>query len=351
MSGTLALALFAACGGASDDAPMAGPETLQLDPPLEVRRGVDLPEGVALERIAFGSCSRTTLPQPLWSPIASANPQVWIWLGDNVYGDSEDVSVLAEKYDAQLSVPGYVDLLGRAAVVGTWDDHDYGANNAGREYPSRAQSQQALLDFLGEPEDSPRRAREGVYAAYTWGPPGRRVKVVLLDARYHRDARGSDGAVLGEAQWAWLEQELSSSDAQVHLIASGVQVLHEDHEYERWSEFPTERVRLFELIARTGVPGVVLLSGDRHISEIARLPAGVVDYPLWEVTSSGMTHSWSDNPGEPNRHRVGGLYTGLGFGTIDVDWERGTLALQLRDPQNTVVQEQVVALAELRRGA
>lgn len=340
----LLIPLLSVCAESAQE----GPARASGDVPLEARRGVALPDTAALETIAFGSCNRTDLPQPLWEPILESAPQLWIWLGDNIYGDSEDTSVLREKYRRQLSVPGYQALLAEAAVVGTWDDHDFGVNNGGQEYPARRGSQAELMDFLGEPEGSARRAREGVYASYTWGPPGRRVKVILLDARYHRAPRGSDGPVLGEAQWAWLGDELRGSDAQVHLIASGVQILHEDHAYEKWANFPTERARLLELIADTGVRGVVLLSGDRHISEIARMPAGVVAYPLWEVTSSGMTHSWADNPGEPNRYRVGALYTDLGFGNIEIDWDAGTLALQLRDPENRVAEEAVVALSELR---
>ena len=34
-----------------------------------------------------------------------------------------------------------------------------------------------FLDFLDVPKDHPRREREGVYSAHTYGPPGRRVKL------------------------------------------------------------------------------------------------------------------------------------------------------------------------------
>lgn len=317
---------------------------------LAARRGVPVPEDTPLTRIAFGSCNRTTLPQPLWSPIVAFDPQLWIWLGDNVYGDTEDMDEMRAEYEAQLAMPGYRQLLERAEIVGTWDDHDYGANNAGREFPARAASQREALDFLGVPADSPRRRHEGLYGSHTWGPEGRRVKLILLDTRYFRDARGSDGTILGASQWAWLEHELRTSDARVHLIAGGIQFLHLEHRFEKWADLPEERDRLLRLIADTGVPGAVLLSGDRHISEIAVLPPGPVAYPVHEVTSSGMTHSYADNPGEPNRFRVGGLYTALGFGTIVLDWDTGTMALQLRTPGNAVAEEVRVSLDGLRAG-
>jgi alkaline phosphatase D len=315
---------------------------------LAHRRGTPVPAGTALTRIAFGSCNRTTLPQPLWTPIVSYDPQLWIWLGDNVYGDTENPAQMRALYRAQLDKAGYRELLATAEIAGTWDDHDFGANNAGREFPARRAMQREALDFLGVPPDSPRRTRPGLYGSRTWGPEGRRVKLVLLDSRYFRAARGSNGTILGEAQWAWLDSELRESDAQVHLIANGIQILHEEHRFEKWADFPVERERLLRLIAETGVPGTVLLSGDRHISEIAVLPPGPVGYPLYEVTSSGMTHSYEDNPGEPNRYRVGELYTRLGFGTITLDWEAGTMALQLRTPENAVAEQVTLRLEELR---
>lgn len=46
------------------------------------------------------------------------------------------------------------------AVVGTWDDHDYAGDNMGASYPNKEMSQQVFLDFLNEPESSPRRKQK-----------------------------------------------------------------------------------------------------------------------------------------------------------------------------------------------
>lgn len=50
-----------------------------------------------LSRIAFGSCSREDLPQPLWMPIVNQRPGLWIWLGDNVYADTADMAAYARR--------------------------------------------------------------------------------------------------------------------------------------------------------------------------------------------------------------------------------------------------------------
>jgi alkaline phosphatase D len=302
-----------------------------------------------LRRIAFGSCNRQDRPQPLWKLIAKQEPQLWIWLGDNVYGDSEDVSVLRAKYVQQQRNPEYRDFVRKVPIVGTWDDHDFGKNNGGREFTARRASQAALLDFLGEPAQSPRRDQRGVYASYTYGPVGKQIKVILLDTRYHRDAIGSNGTILGEAQWQWLERELRSSKAQIHLIGSGIQVLPEQHRFEKWADFPAERERLFKLIGQTKASGVIFLSGDRHIAELSRVRTPHVRYPLFDLTSSGLTHTWSSLRREANWHRVGDLVIALNYGTIDVDWEAADPRITMRvlDDKNAVRIQHALRLSEL----
>lgn len=345
LAATLVLALGLTVGCASGSIPepadgSAAPSTTEarLSPAeLQTRSGLELGPNKPLTRIAVGSCNRTTLPQPIWDPVLDANPQLWVWLGDNVYGDTEDMSVLRSKYETQLDMSSYRTVLATAEVIGTWDDHDYGRNNAGREYLQRNASQQEALDFLGVPYDDPRRDRAGLYSSHAWGPEGRRVKVILLDTRYHRDERGSDGTILGEQQWRWLEDELTGSDAQIHLIGNGIQFLPEDHRFEKWANFPSERRRLIDLIGASGATGVVLLSGDRHLSEISRIDDEGVPYPLYELTSSGMTHSYEGGGDEVNRHRVGENFTGLSFGFLEIDWEAGQISLQARDVDGRAV--------------
>jgi alkaline phosphatase D len=99
---------------------------------------------------------------------------------------------------------------------------------------------------MDEPKDSPRRKREGVYAAYTIGPVGKQVKIILLDTRYNRDEQtGGTHPVtscvqihtelLGEEQWEWLAEQLHESTAQIHIIASSIQVLPRDKPIqEKW---------------------------------------------------------------------------------------------------------------------
>lgn len=310
-----------------------------------------------LSRIAFGSCNDEARPQPLWMPIVNQRPELWIWLGDNVYADTADPRALRRAYHHARSNPGYQALLSTARVIGTWDDHDYGLNDGGKEWRAKEDAQQALLDFLDEPADSPRRRRAGVYESYTYGPPGRQVKVILLDTRYHRDRYhrtelpvNATGDVLGEEQWAWLERELANSTAQVHLVGSSIQVVAEEHRFEKWANFPAARERLFRLIGRTRAPGVVFISGDRHIAEISRIDGTAAGYPLYDITSSGLTHTWQGRWEEPNRHRLGDNVIALNFGLLEIDWNArpATLRFTIHDDRQQVRLDRTIPLSELQ---
>jgi len=294
-----------------------------------------------LQTIALGSCNRQDAPQDMWPYIMKKKPDLWIWLGDNIYGDSEDMSVMDKKYRMQKFAPAYSALRDSVPVIGIWDDHDYGVNDGGREYQQRDSSAVLMLDFLDVPKDAPVRTRPGTYQSYTFGPRGQRTKIILLDTRYFRDplekspekgkryAPNTSGTMLGEAQWQWLEEQLTDSEAQVHIIGSSIQVLSAEHGYEKWANFPTERERFFTLLQKARPANTILLSGDRHISELSRITLDSLDYPLYEFTSSGMTHTWSSVGEEPNQYRVSDLIAQLAYGIIRIDWSSGEPVITL----------------------
>ncbi len=84
--------------------------------------------------IAFGSCNKHDQPQPLWKEVLKHNPALWIWLGDNIYAETGDTSVVNRMYEAQKNQVMYKQLREQTTVIGIWDDHDYGKNNAGSEF-------------------------------------------------------------------------------------------------------------------------------------------------------------------------------------------------------------------------
>ncbi len=307
-----------------------------------------------LSTIALGSCNRQDRPQDMWTSIAAHNPQLWMWLGDNIYGDSEDMNVLLEKYLLQKNGTEYTQFREGRSVIGIWDDHDYGVNDGDKNYPKKDESKQLMLDFLDVPKSADVRKRAGAYQSYTFGEVGKKVKILLLDGRYFRDELQADnsgtsrylpnpnGDILGEAQWSWLEEELSNSDAQIHLIACGIQFIPEEQIYEKWANFPAARDRFFKLLEKTKPSYTLLISGDRHISELSKMDLDGLDYPLYELTASGMTHTWSNGGSEPNKYRIGELVVALNFGLLQIDWTGGTpkLTAEIRGNDNSSILKQ-----------
>ena len=249
-----------------------------------------------------------------------------MWLGDNVYPDTEGLEQIQREYNTVLAQPGYQRLSSRTTVLGTWDDHDYGARDAGKEFSARQESQQQFLDFLAVPQDSPRRHQAGVFSSKDLAWRNASVRIILLDTRYHRDAFDSDGTVLGQEQWQWLEHQLASSKALVNIIASSIQVVPDEHPYEKWGRFSSDQRRLLELFANTSAKNLIVLSGDRHMAEISRLDLGPWTAQetrpaktLYEVTSSSLSRSSEGTPFERNRYRIGDVYRGINFGTLTLE--------------------------------
>lgn len=271
-------------------------------------------------RIGFGSCNRPDEPLDIWTPINQLEPDLWIWGGDIIYADSTDVSAHRRQYSELYNLPQYARLRKKAKIIGTWDDHDYGMNDSGQEYPSKRESQGALLDFLDEPADSPRRMQEGVYTWYQFPFHELMIKVVLLDGRYFREAPGATSDILGKAQWEWLESALKNNPSDITILVSGIQVIPHQHEFEKWSDFPQSRERLLNLLHSVPSPFKIILSGDRHHAEIFRISANIdgKTSEIYELTSSGMTHSRDYRKFETNDARIGELYSKRNFGLVEV---------------------------------
>jgi alkaline phosphatase D len=309
--------------------------------------------------------------------VLARNNDLFIFTGDNIYGDSRDMSVLAAKYAKLAAIPGFAKLRETTPLVAVWDDHDFGENDAGGEYPQKDASRRLFLDFWREPADSPRRGRDGIYAAYVFGPPGERVQVILPDLRHNRTAliplelngepydawakkriaagvelpgpyvRNPDPAatMLGERQWAWLERQLEVP-AELRLFASSLQVLADFTGWEAWANFARDRDRLFDTIRRKRAHGILFLSGDIHYAELSTYSLNL-PYPMWDLTSSGLTEEW--RVPTPNANRASEVVADANFGFIDIDWKGAatTLAFGITDHRGATRLSFSVPLAEL----
>lgn len=261
--------------------------------------------------LAFGSCNKQHKPQPMWSVLADEKPEAFFWMGDAVYPNRSDVGALESALAAQQARPEYRAFAASTTIRGTWDDHDLGVNDGGRTSPDLEARRRAFLDFVGA---------ENTYSYHDVG----RVRVILLDTRSFRDdhlipsvgamfrtvpligrlmpllAAASRlvagyvpyayaGDVLGDDQWAWLEEALST-DAAFFIVVSSVQVATSNPSFESWGHFPKAKARLFQLFEDKRPNGLLVLSGDVHHAEILGTTTNACGHFV-EVTSSGMTHT------------------------------------------------------------
>ena len=377
------------------------PKVITANPTNEIMQGSDSEFEENITTLAFGSCYNRHLAEKLeeedesfniWESVASIKPEAWLWLGDVIYlpkqkGDGS-IESLKNEYSLMMSSSSrYKDFIGKLpiGVFGTWDDHDYGGNDRGKEMVNRSKRRDAFLDFLGNVSSkSSRRTREGTYSSVSFGTGEKKVKVIFLDTRWHRDRhilpslaashiplgsviscvtrfltsfyfpsliRNDKRQMLGEDQWKWLENQVINSDARLNIIVSSIQVFTTNPYVESWGHFYLERDRLTKLIRN--LPGLIILSGDVHHAEFTSVGA---KQQLLEVTSSGMTHS-CEGPFygplcEPilrtfPAHRLDaslsgrndegtGFFTGKNFGSIQIDWIHGLFKINIYDHEGKV---------------
>ncbi|MCS6866462.1 MAG: alkaline phosphatase D family protein [Gemmataceae bacterium] len=329
-----------------------------------------------IRKIAFGSCVNQDKPVPIFDTIAATKPDLFLMIGDNMYADLDRTvkvtpEVIREKYHILAKVPGFVKIKQVCPrILGTWDDHDYGRNDAGAEWQHKDAAQKEFHDFFGTPENDPRRQQKGIYHAAIYGPVGQRLQVILLDTRYFRSPlkKGKfdpvtritpylpntdpDATLLGPEQWKWLEEQLKKP-AEVRLLVSSIQVIADEHPFEKWANFPHEREKLYALLKRTGANGVVILSGDRHLADIS-VDTRAIGYPLYDITSSGFNQASKNwRPPEKNSYRVAGMPYGDNFGFITIDWndDNPRLVLQIRDEDGETACGVKVRLSTLKNSA
>lgn len=301
-----------------------------------------------LERITFGADFDQEKPQPLWNTLLNFNPELFLFLGDNVYADTENTSVMRKAYEKLAAVPGYQILKRKnIPVMATWDDHDFGVDNGDASFPIKTQSQKIFLDFFDEPEDSPRRLQKGIYHSQMIGPPGKTVQIIALDTRFFK----TDSTLLGDDQWKWLKNELKKT-AEIRLIMSSIQVISTDTEAENWGRHQNEKKKLFELIKTTKTNGVLFLSGDRHFAELSAINPGV-GYPLYEITTGSFNKKQKKISSAKNPYRLKEIEHSENFGLIKIDWgliNPPSITLEIKTLDGSSVLQRKIPFELLKQG-
>lgn len=331
----------------------------------------------AITRIAFGACAKQDKEQPIWDAIAAKKPELFIFLGDNIYADTRDAKIMAQKYEMLAKKPQFKKFCEQVPFLTIWDDHDYGEDDAGIEYPMKDESRKQFCDFWNIPKNSPRRTRpDGIYHAQIFGPKGKSVQIILPDLRFNRtpirklDLGGKDyrqwakelheagkevpgpyernpddkATMIGDAQWKWLENELMKP-ADIRIFATSLQFIADFAGWEGWINYYQDHQKFIEALRKYRANGLFMISGDTHYGEVSKLDTNV-PYPLWDFTSSGITEVWPVTP--PNSRRIGEVYRDRNFGLIEIDWKSGKIKIEICSEIGEPKITQTIDLSSLR---
>lgn len=312
-----------------------------------------------ISRIAFGSCSAQYMNSfEIYSRILELNPDLYIAGGDNIYGDFFALAPGTKEYIDicynQLAHKGYF-MNFRAKIpeiLPIWDDHDTGENDGTSNNPVKGIAKAAFFKFWNIPADAPRANRPdgAIYDAVYYGDDAHKVQIILLDLRWNHTPYKTAGAgaalsgydtmmspdatILGATQWAWLEGELKKP-AKVRIIMSSLQFNSNYDGGENWAVLPLEKQKMYDLIKSTQANGVFFLSGDVHFAELTKTqPADM--YPIYDVTSSGLTHHEGRVATRNDNIRVGQGWNWVNFGFIDIDWSSTPVSIKLQVFGNTI---------------
>ena len=327
--------------------------------------GLPLPASdTAITHILVGSClDEEKGDSKAMRTIAATPADLFLMIGDNVYGDKDgagyannqaELDELRESFSDLADRPDFQAVRASHTMMVAWDDHDMGANDGGKSFPFRYLSERIHERFWGLNRQDV-GAWPGTYYARTFGPEGKRTQIIMLDTRFFRsdltptDEYGAKGKeryipssdpnqdMLGNDQWTWLENELQKP-ADLRLIVSSIQVIPTAHGWEAWSRLPEEQQRLYRLINETEANGVVFVSGDRHTAFLYR-EDGVLPYPVYEITASSLNVAFATETDETDPAQIGAGYPPENFGSLDIDWEAGTVTLAIHANDGAIVEE------------
>jgi alkaline phosphatase D len=251
----------------------------------------------------------------IFETMAGEKAAFMLWLGDNWYTREVDYfSKWGLWYRAQKDrrQPILQNFLKAMPHYATWDDHDYGPNDAGGNYILKEESKKVFDSYWTNPSSGYKG--EGVYTQLSYGD----VDIFVLDDRWWRSADDMPDSVagrpnvekkmLGEQQLQWLKNSLIYSQATFKIIANGSQVLNPASTKDKLADYPAEYYELVNFLTNSKINGVLFLTGDRHHTEVIKVDRPGT-YPLYDITISSLTAGTVafTGPEKNNPYRVLGI--------------------------------------------
>lgn len=226
----------------------------------------------------------------IFDTIAKQEADMMLWLGDNWYYrevdfDAEQNMIYRASKDKGRDF--LQPIFRKFPNYAIWDDHDFGPDNSGGYFIHKGRS----LDIFKKAWANPSYGlpeTPGIFSKVRFND----VDFFLLDDRYNRSNEnlpdGSDKHMYGKEQILWLKNQLVASKQPFKFIVGGNQMLNDYHKWEGWDKYRFERDAFLKWLDETKIEGVVFLSGDKHHTEMLKIPRKNA-YPLYELTCSPFT--------------------------------------------------------------
>ena len=272
--------------------------------------------------IAFGGGSGYVPEnERVWNTIGALEPRAVLLLGDNVYIDDPETPEMQRfHYYRRQSQPEWMRLAKRVPIYGIWDDHDFTTNDGwGGPAIDEPKWKREVWKIFKENYDNPYYGggdkQPGCWFDFWIG----KVHFVLIDGRYYRESpKGDNPSMLGPAQQKWLKKTLKKP-ATFTVFCTNVPMTPKvkPGSKDTWDGFSAEREKIFQFIAKQKIPGVIILSADRHRSDAYKIDTGIDGmYPLYECQSSRLTNQHVHGL---IKHSLFGYNKKQSFGRVDFD--------------------------------
>jgi len=321
-------------------------------------------------RVAIACCVDPSDRQEAWEPIRRYGPDLVLMMGDMIDINADNIDEHNEAYEILSRSRGLRLVRQNALTMAMWNEYDYAIDGRrDRTHQQKAEARQNFIEYWREPYNTERYYRQdGLYGSMMLGEGERRIQILMLDTRWHRQPlnrapwwqrildywwhqKGSWQAddraeLLGETQWQWLEAQLAEP-ATIRIIASSIPILSGDNGFDNWSLFPAERDRLLRVLRETAATGVILVGSGAHWGSLSAV-ADDLPYPVWQVTPGSINQEARFIP--PNNYRQGLASTASRYGTIEVNWraQDPSVTLATRGADGRTIEQETMRLSALQ---
>ncbi len=232
----------------------------------------------------------------MWDTIGAIEPRALLLLGDNVYIDDPETPEMQRfHYYRRQSQPEWGKLAKTVPIYSIWDDHDFTTNDGwGGPDIEKPSWKRDVWEIYKENWDNPYygggKENPGCWFDFRIGD----VHFIMIDGRYYRESpKDETPSMLGPVQMKWLEKTLTEKPATFTVICTNVPMAPKvkPGSKDTWDGYPEERSSIYQFIADQKIPGVFILSADRHRSDAYKVDTEINGmYPLFEFSSSRLTN-------------------------------------------------------------